>query len=78
MSRDDSTREQKESIQGGASGTSQGIFESIQVSELRERAENLSRQVVSTTLPRQGEQGSHDSPRDRLLTSGSVPNLGRW
>ena len=52
MSRDDSTREQEEAIQGGTPGTSQGIFESIQVSELRKRAENLSRQVVSTTLPR--------------------------
>ena len=76
MSRNNSTREQAEAIQGGTSGTSQDIFESIQVSELRKRTENLSRQVVSTTLPRQGEQGSHDSPRDRLPTSGSVPNLG--
>ena len=62
MSRDDSTREQ-EVIQGGTSGTLQGIFESIQVSELRKQADNISRQV-STSLPRQGEQGSHDSPRD--------------
>ena len=76
MSRDDSMREQEEAIQGGTAGTSQGIFESIQVSELRERAENLSSQV-STTLPRQGEQGSHDSPRDQLPTSGSIPSLGR-